>query len=378
MGNHEEMQESPTLESIEVAGTPRGMGESFGEAYRGETHELYERRLANAIEQARLNGGRTFGVKDVLSVAGSCLSITEEYDPTGFAEFLGIARGASLSPEQLFVTQGLTDFRDILAFADNVYDGPVVRPDAEGCSSFLVAPDRSQTDGVLAGQTWDLYTDNMPYVRLVHRKPSNAPETISLTLTGCLSLIGLNSEGIAVGNTNLCTRDARIGVQYLSVIHRALRSRSAEEAVASITAAPRSAAHYYYVADRSGDAVGLECSATRHERFDVPSGILVHCNHSLGETIRELEVPITEESTYARQSRLTQLLGDREPPLLSAGTLKRALSDGHGGDLAICRYRTGDFDVSTNAAVVMSPRDGAIHACRGQPDRGVWRTERVG
>ena len=378
MGNHEEMQESPTLESIEVAGTPRGMGESFGEAYRGETHELYERRLANAIEQARLNGGRTFGVKDVLSVAGSCLSITEEYDPTGFAEFLGIARGASLSPEQLFVTQGLTDFRDILAFADNVYDGPVVRPDAEGCSSFLVAPDRSQTDGVLAGQTWDLYTDNMPFIRLVRRRPIDAPETISLTLTGCLSLIGLNSEGIAVGNTNLCTRDARIGVQYLSIIHRALRSRSADEAIASITAAPRSAAHYYYVADRSDNAVGLECSATRCERFDVSRGILVHCNHSLGETIRELEVPITEESTYARQSRLTHLLDDRESPSLNSETLKQALSDGDGGDLAICRYRTGDFDVSTNAAVVMSPREGAIHACRGQPDRGVWRTELVG
>jgi len=354
------------------------MGEAFGEAYRDETHELFERRMENAIEQARLNRGRIFGVDEALSVAGSCLVATEEYDPDGFAEFLGIARGAAMSPERLFVTQGLTDFRDILAFADGIYNDPAVRPDAEGCSSFLVAPDRSQSGAVLAGQTWDLYTDNMPFIRLVRRRPNDAPETVSLTLTGCLSLIGLNSEGIAVGNTNLCTRDARIGVQYLSVIHRALRSRNLGDAIASIAGAPRSAAHYYYVADAGGNAVGLECSATRYERFDVPNGVFVHCNHSLSDTIRELEVPITEDSTLARQSRLTDLLDERKTPLLDADVLRQALSDGHGDELGICRYRTGEFDVSTNAAVVMLPGDGTIHACRGQPDRGVWRTERVG
>lgn len=374
MDNDEELPGLPTLELIEVAGTPGEMGESFGEAFRSETHELYERRLSSALEQARLNGGRSFEVEEVLAVAALCLSITDEYDPSGFAEFLGIARGAALTPEQLFITQGLTDFRDILAFADGIYDGA----GAEGCSSFLVAPDRSQGGAVLAGQTWDLYTDNMPYVRLVHRRPNDAPETISLTLTGCLSLIGLNSEGIAVGNTNLCTRDTRIGVQYLSIVHRALTSRSAEEAAASIAGAPRSAAHYFYVADASGSAIGLECSATRCERFDVRDGVLVHCNHALSETIRELEVPIAEQSTYARQSRLTRLLDGKGSPLLDTEALRDALCDGNGDDLAICRYRSGEFDVSTNAAVVMSPRDRTIHACRGQPDRGAWRTERLG
>lgn len=372
------MDDAPALDVIELAGTPRHMGEAFGEVCRTQAHELYERRLHAAIAYARVHAQREFDDQRVLELARQCLPISERYDPVGFEEFLGIARGANLAAEQLFVTQGLTDLRDVLAFSD-VADPAAAMvpedPDAEGCSAFIVAPDRARDGHLLAGQTWDLATDNMPYVRLVHRRPDDAPETVSLTLTGCLTLIGLNSEGVAVGNTNLRTRDARLGLQYLSILHRALRCRTLDEAVPTIADAPRSAAHFYYLAE-AGRAVGLECSAARCERFDVDRGVFVHCNHALTDTIAAIEAPIASDSTAFRQRQLSDLLESHKASI-DVKDVTAAMSDRTGGDQAVCRYRTGPFDISTNAAVVMSPADGEMHACRAQPDRGQWRTWRL-
>jgi isopenicillin-N N-acyltransferase like protein len=354
------------LPIIELAGSAKSMGESFGECCGEEIRELYALRLESAIRYSEDNG-RAVTEEQVHDIARECLKPTQAYDSIVYDEFVGIAAAANISPEQCYVLQGLTDLRDLLAF------GPL--PVGMGCSSFILGADHSATGGMLLGQTWDLHTDNMPYVRLIHRKPENDPETWSLTLTGCLSLIGINAEGIAVGNTNLQTTDARVGVQYLTVLHRALRSRSLSEAVESIRQAPRSGAHYYYAAGPDGLAVGLECSATRAVPFETRMGIFVHCNPALSEEIAAMETDAPPASTLYRQERLGQLLASHEQPL-GLEDLKRFLADHEGGEeRCICRH---DFeDVSTNATVIMSPGTREIHACRSQPHVGQWVTRRA-
>jgi isopenicillin-N N-acyltransferase like protein len=354
------------LPIIELSGTPRRMGEAFGESCRQQARELYAIRMKWAGQFAR-DHGRTLSDDQVLRVCGQCLEATRDYDPVGYAEFAGIARGAGLTEAQCYVLQGLTDLRDVLAFA------PL--PDGMGCSSFVVAADRSTRGQLLLGQNWDLQTDNMPYVRLVHRQPDDAPETWSLTLTGCLSLIGINADGIAVGNTNLQTRDARPGVQYLSVLHRALRARSLEEAVECVRSAPRAGAHYYYVAGPGGVAVGLECSARQAVLTRITSGTYVHCNHALSAEVAALELAPPGPSSRHRQQRLEHLLSAPAP--IGIDNLKTFLSDHEGGsDRCICRH---DFaQASTNATVIMSPDSRQIHACRSQPHVGEWVTRTAG
>jgi isopenicillin-N N-acyltransferase-like protein len=354
------------LTIIELSGSARQMGEAFGEACRGGIRELYDLRLAAALRFAAKKE-RPLSAEQVLATARQCLPSTAAYDPDGYDEFRGIDRAAGLSPEQLFALQGYTDLRDLLGF------GPL--PHREGCTSFIVAGDRAAGGRLLIGQTWDLQTDNMPYVCLVHREPADAPETWSLTLTGCLTLIGLNSEGIAVGNTNLQTRDVRPGVQYLSVLHRALRARSLAEAIAAIRDAPRSAAHYYYVAGPDGRAVGIECSARESVRFDVARDTFVHCNHALSAKIAALEAAAPSLSTSHRQQRLTALL-NAHSGAVGIADLKRFLSDHEGGaDRCICRH---DWeDVSTNATVIMCPATREMHACRAQPHVGQWLSRKL-
>lgn len=355
------------LPILELSGSPQAIGEAFGEGCRTETQELYQRRL-NASLKFALDHGRAFTEARVLDICRRCLPLTEGYDPIGYAEFAGIARGAGLSLEQLFALQGMTDLRDLLGF------GPA--PEGEGCSSFIIGPDRAAGGQLLLGQNWDLQTDNLPYVRLVHRVPDDGPETWALTLTGCLTLIGINAAGIAVGNTNLQTNDARVGVQYLSVLHRALRCRTLAEAVAAIVEAPRVGAHYYYVAGPDQLAVGLECSATCAVPREVASGTFVHCNHALTTEIAALEVERPTPSSHHRQSRLSELLQNHAGSI-GLADLKRFLSDHEGGpDRCLCRH---DYEeVSTNAVVILSPATREIHCCRGQAHEGEWVTERAG
>lgn len=342
------------------------MGESFGEQCREDIRRLTAIRLEAARKFSVDHSGKQWPENAIVDFAASCLPISEAWDQETHEEFLGIARGADIAPEMLFMMQGLTDIRDHMAFN--------LEAEGEGCSSFLVSRERAANGQILAGQTWDLETSNMDYVVLVRRQPDNAPETVSLTLTGCLSLIGMNSEGFAIGTTNLIMRDTQPGIHYLHLIHRLLRCRNVEEAAPIAQQAPRIAAHYYYLADANGKGLGIECSARTSRLFHLQQGHLIHCNHALDPDLQALETSSTTDSTGFRQKRLSALV-DQHPSPVGVEDLKEFLADHEGGDLSLCRHCVPPKDISTNACVIMSPETAEIYACRGQAHAGAW--ERV-
>lgn len=350
-------------------GSPRQMGESFGEQCREEIHRLTDIRLRSAQQFSAEHSGKTTSKEAILNFAASCLPISESWDPETHEEFLGIARGANLEPALLYMMQGLTDIRDHLAFN--------LEADEEGCSSFIIERQRAKNGKILAGQTWDLQTSNMDYVILVRRRPDNAPETLSLTLTGCLSLIGLNSEGFAIGTTNLIMRDTQPGLHYLHLLHRLLRCRNVEEAAPIIQNCPRMAAHFYYMADANGHSLGVECSARNEQRVSPTQGSLIHCNHTLAPNLQPLEPVQKTDSTHFRQERLAHLI-EHHPQPVGVEDLKTFLADHEGGHLSLCRHDVPPNGVSTNACVIMSPETRELHACRGQAHAGAWKRVTVG
>ncbi len=355
------------MKCIELAGSPRHMGRAFGEACRAEVHELYRARVLNAIDQARSYGGRTVDEAGLLSIATRCLPFVRAHSAKGWAELQGIAEGADLSLPRLWAMNALTDLRDLAAFGDPRW----LLPDAEGCTAALVGPGRG-TDGSLLAQTWDLATDNLPFVRLVVRRPDGGPATVSMTLVGCLSLIGLNEEGVVVGTTNVRTVDGRLGVGYLDVIHSALAETSRAAAVERVRRAHRAGAHFYYVGGPGGGVSAIECSALRdHVRELEPDEAYVHTNHMLEPDNRSLEVQGTPMgSSRARYRRMSELL--RDGGQISVRDLQRFLADQDGGENAIDRR---DFNgISSNGAVVIEPRARRIHVVWGPASRGEWIT----
>jgi isopenicillin-N N-acyltransferase-like protein len=336
------------------------MGEAFGESCREEIGRLYQLRLQNALSQAREYGGREASEADLLAVAAACEPATRAHHPDGFDELCGIAAGAALGVPQIMALGGLTDLRDALAWGGSLEA-------AGGCTCFVVQADASTTGRVLCGQTWDLTTNNGPFVVAVHRKPTSGPETWCITTVGCLSLIGVNEHGIGVCTTNLRTTDAGPGVPYLNLIHRALASRHHARAVESIVSARRAGAHSYCVANGE-QAVVVECTARRQRVLEIERGVHVHCNHCLVEEHARIEGDTPRRSSEARLLRMRELLAGEGRHDLDC--LQEHLADTAGGELAICR---DDFaGISTNAAVVMDPGARTLRACHGQPSAGRW------
>jgi isopenicillin-N N-acyltransferase-like protein len=347
---------------LDLQGSPREIGRAYGEALRGDIHELYRRRLANAIGQAKTYGGRDVGEEAVLRLARACFGVTEAYDPSGFEETRGIAEGAGLSVEQIVAMNGLTDFRDVLAWGGDLES-------LGGCTAFIVHRDRGASGQLWAGQTWDLATDNMSFVVIVRRRPSDGPRTWSLTTAGCLSLVGLNEDGVCIGTTNVRTTDARIGVHYLAIIHAALRERELDAAIARIVDAPRAGAHFYYVAQRGKDAAAIECTATRADVARITHGSYVHTNHCLVPEFRAIEASTPHASSHARFERMSALLSQHDAPL-GFDALRGFLSDREHGENAISRVDFGG--ISSNGAVIMSPDGPSLWACHGVPHEATW------
>jgi isopenicillin-N N-acyltransferase like protein len=343
------------------------MGEAFGESCRAEIAELYAARLRNAMTQARQYGGREVDESMVLAVARACIEPTAAYHPDGFAELSGIARGADMPLEKILAMNGLTDLRDVLAWGGDLEA-------LGGCTSFVVTREWSREGKLLCGQTWDLATDNMPYVVGVHRQPEQGPATWTLTTVGCLSLIGLNEAGIAIGTTNIRTKDARPGVTYLSLIHKALASTTLDDAAAAISSAARAGAHFYYLADAHGRALALECTPEHVDVTEIEIGAYVHTNHCLCAEHQAIEGDTPSASSHARQLRLESLIA-ADCGRADLDSAKRWLGDRENGVNAISRT---DFDgISSNGAVVMQPETGTIHVAHGPPHLAQWLDLRV-
>jgi len=367
------MCQTSGMELIEVSGSHEAMGAAFGEACRADIQGLYEARVLNAIEQAAQYGGKSVTEGHLVEIAKASLPMVEAYHPAGLAELRGIARGANQTLERIWVMNALTDLRDIAAYTDVSGWAPPV--DGEGCSSFLLDGGRAADGTTYAGQTWDLSTSNMPFVRMLRRRPHDGPTTLCLTTVGCLSLIGMNEAGICVGTTNIRTLDARPGVCYLDVLHKALHQTRFEDAVAVMSDAPRAGAHYFYVADADGRAAGLECSAARCEQVDVAGGAAyVHCNHVLCAPNLALEAQGTPvESSMHRQGRLGALLEGRAQH--GVEDLMGFLADHDGGERSICRH---DFNgISSNGSVIMNPATRRLWAVHGPACEGAWKTYEV-
>jgi isopenicillin-N N-acyltransferase-like protein len=255
----------------------------------------------------------------------------------------------------------MTDVRDVLVLPAD--------PAREGCTSLLVPKAATREGRILAGQTWDLNPTDLEFVVAVHRKPSDGPETWSVTCSGSLSLVGMNAEGVAIGTTNIKTRASRVGVGYLSILHRMIRCRSRRDAREWTRRAPRAAAHTYWVADAEGADL-LETDPLTVSERELAAAALVETNHCQADALarREGEPPLP--SSHARLARARQVL---ERGGHDVASLRALFADRSDGSDSINRYAEDGQGTSTNACIVCVPATLELWACRGSSDRGRWR-----
>lgn len=355
------------LECFTVRGTAREMGRALGEALGARVKAFVAMRMGY-FESYSAEYGAAFALDRLLAIGRESMAVAAGWDPVGHSEHLGIAEGAGVDAGLLYSATNMTDLRDVLLLGG---EKQVRLPaaDAEGCTAVLVPAGATVEGHAIAGQTWDLNLPDVDYIVAVHRLPSDGIETWSVTCTGCLSLMGMNARGVAVGTTNIKTWGAKPGVGYLSVLHRMIRAGSAAEAAAVAEMAPRAGAHTYWAAD-AVDQIEVEAAPGFSVRRDAKQGGICRTNHCLDPRLVAVQGEAPHVSSAARFKRVTQSLRDEGPH--SVASVKAIFSDRRDGLQSVNRYpEDGDF-AATNAVFVAVPAQRWAMACRGPADRGRW------
>ena len=348
------------LPTIEVKGPPRELGRAQGEARRDAIRAFAAQRLA-AVRDYMADRGSADWPRFVPTGA-RCLAALERWDPAGYEEHAGIAEAAGVDAGELYAVANMTDVRDIVLLSAGSPAGD------EGCSAIMLPPAFCAASEVIAGQTWDLNPQDLDYIVAVHRRPDEGPQTWSVTCVGCPSLVAINEHGLSLGTTNIKVRGSRVGVGYLSIIHRAIRARDRETAGEIVRGAPRAAAHTYWVADPTG-VDEYECSSERCVERSLGDEPLARTNHcfEVEHVSREGEEP--NSSSRTRLRRLGELLGRGNHDVDS---LRALYADRGDGLDSINRYAEDDTGTATNACLLCFPSRRVMWACKGPSDRGRW------
>ncbi|MEM6415217.1 MAG: C45 family peptidase [Pseudomonadota bacterium] len=349
------------LPQFTVTGSPEEMGHQYGSLCRDMIQEFVADRVS-AVEIYMEERGHT-DLARLFDAGAQCLKQLEVFDAAAHAEHHSIAAAANIDPVQLFTTANMTDIRDII-----LLPGETLVLEDEGCTAALLPPEKTLSGHSLQGQTWDLNGPDVQYVIALHQIPMNGPETWTVTCAGCQTLMGMNEYGVTVGTTNLKTRGAKVGVPYLSVLHRALRETSLDAASSVIEHAPVAGSHSYWVGDKNSAIEWERTPLTAYSRT-TDHGAVVRSNHCLFDENKSRETD-RPESTERRFDRMQMLLERSDQHTLAS--LIDIFSDRSDGRLSINRFAEDQSGATTNAVVAMNPADLEFLACRGNADKGEW------
>ncbi len=345
------------------------MGLQHGRAFGRDIVELALDRVALAGSERW--AGRQVSRPEVLELAQACLPYHEAYAPALVEELRGIGEAAGVGLAELIVLNGFTDFVDTvhgLVPAPDEFEPLPAHPGADNCTAFIVRPAATSGGHGFLGQTWDMHDTATPSVMLLRGRPLNGPAFLTLTMTGCVGMMGMNDAGIAVGINNLKTSGGQLGVTWPFVVRQVLAQDNLSDALACVTDATLAGGHNYLLVDAGGDGYNVEAMVTGCHVQQVDGRALVHTNHCLHGANVALERPRLPESRASSEGRLLQAT-----ELLDRGQLDldqlMALTRLHGEPDGICVHSAAPLFVETCGAAIMRPATREMWAVWGHPCR---------
>lgn len=346
---------------LDLAGSYYEMGKAHGKRYHDEIHMFTEDRVGLSSDENWT--GRNLSRDAVIALAEACVAEHQAYAPDIMEELQGMADATGLSLAELVVNNGFTDFIDVVYGVGDITKAKTPANVSDNCTAFLVPNSRADSGEGFYGQTWDMHATATPYVILIHGKPENDPEFLTFTITGCVGMIGMNSEGIAVGINNLMSTDGQVGVTWPFVIRKILQQDNLEDALACITDAKLAGAHNYMLMDKHGNGYNVEAMSTSVEVEKLDDGVLAHTNHCLVQKNLEVarERPVaSQQSSENRLNRAYELLENGDVTVDDLMTLTRDES-------AICVRPKPPMHVESCGAAIMRPATGDFWAVWGLP-----------
>lgn len=342
---------------------------------------------ARGLQQARLCPQQAAGVRAAvdsrLRGLGSALDSPEatellqaqwqfcgEHDPAGLAETRGIAAGFGVAAETLFAYLHANVLADLAACKPAEQDG---------CTAW--AARRPDGAGAWVVKNRDYGGEHGALQRVFfHADPTWGGRTMacvgSLGSPGAFSS-GINSDGLAVVDTQVDTRDHGVGWLRYFLMTRLLREcDSVVAALEQITALPHAGGGSLVLGDAGGAVAAVELGHRAQLRDTPPEQWTARTNHFTDDALSPESLPRKGLAALQdSQDRLTRinLTLRRHADQLSMPEIQSLMS-GHDSDglSGVCRHADGNGS-STLSCVIYETKIPSITMTHGNPCQGPWR-----
>ncbi|WNG45187.1 hypothetical protein F0U60_14535 [Archangium minus] len=329
-----------TLRVTECHGTPRQIGQQWGEACRESLRASVE-NLFLALSASPLSASREDAVRTALKLEAN----VRAFAPEALELIRGQAEGAGLPYEEAFALQCMLELAIHYAQLGSM------------CTSLALTGEATADGQAILGQTIDWNPQaRMDLLRIRH---ADGREQLSLCLDGS-PYYHLNSDGVGnCANLTLVAPRPCPSLVPLSVyVPKAMRQPSLSAALEVLVTAARGFG-YYHLADAHGRVVGIESTYDDHVLLQPERGVIVHANHYQSERFREQDV--THQfvpCTFKRKERIAELV-DAGHGKHTPESVMRMLADHGTPEGCICLHDTppsaGAMPRETKATVVMAP-----------------------
>ncbi|KEZ75750.1 C45 family autoproteolytic acyltransferase/hydolase [Salinisphaera hydrothermalis] len=348
------------LPVLDAAGQPVDIGRLHGATYAEQIGRFAAERVERAGQALWVGADRSRA--DVIALAEDCLAAHEAYSPRLTAELRAMADAAELSPAEMLIVSGFTDFVDTACAA---FSGSGAAPgDVDNCTAMIVPAARSATGTPLFAQTWDMHETATEHVFVLRGVPDDGPAFTTFTSRGCLGMIGMNEAGITIGINNLTGNDGRIGVTWNFVVREVLAQTDFAAAEARLAEADLAGAHNYLLVGPDGQGMNVEAMSTQRATTRLDNDVIVHTNHCLAKETRAVERPRLPEAQAHSEKRLARaeamLACDEAIDVERLATVTRDTQ-------AICYPPTPITKMTTCGAVIADPAARRLWALRGLP-----------
>lgn len=342
---------------IEAGGTPYELGFLHGEQAREQVRAFVE-HVIRAARRPR---------EDVLLATHRFAPLFERYCPALLDEVKGLAAGAGLTFEEALLPQ---------------IRGEITGALDEACTTFAVAGERTESGGILIGQTSDMDAEMERHFIVLRLQPAHGPRIVMWTFAGQLGYHGLNEYGVAHFANSLSggpppeTRPG--GLPHYPVKRRLYECRTRADVLAMWAALPICSSGNYMVATAGPAIFDVEATPAGFAVLEATDGLLAHANHFLTPSFRtEATDAQSLPDSFCRQARMEDRLRERSSPI-TVQSMQEALADHQGHPSSICRHEEpGEGRMVTVAALIAEPGAGRLHVSRGQPCRNDWRIYQV-
>lgn len=290
-----------------------------------------------------------------------------EHDTHGLQEAWGIAEGFALPLDDLLAYLHLNILNDMQ---------PPTPPAIEGCTAWARSDHRA---GAWLVKNRDYRGEHGALQQVMrHSDPAWGGRQLlclgSLGSPGAFSS-GINSDGFAVADTQIATRDHGVGWLRYFLMTALLRDcTSVQQALDFVARVPHAGGGTLVLADASGAVASVELGCHHQSAEPAHSGWSARTNHCLAPALAaQMLVPVNDalnDSSPARLHVVTQALQGRSGDVDEA--FIQQLMAGHPVPGALCRHPV-DGGARTLSTAVYNTTMKTLLLSHGNPCAGHWQ-----